>query len=151
MCMCLFVNITMFDLYSVICFSCFYWEPFENPQGKSIFIVCACTIEVLLACTCVFATKTMAVLSTKMANFGGIFSAIVRLFRLGGGATDSDNVSFYLLIHVKILFHEGCNRIYFLSIFSMLISQPKRKLCSATLTKRLDSNDLYIIYLEKKS
>ena len=90
-------------------------------------------------------------LSTKMANFGGIFSAIVRLFRLGGGATDSDNVSFYLLIHVKILFHEGCNRIYFLSIFSMLIPQPKRKLCSATLTKRLDSNDLYIIYLEKKS
>ncbi len=36
-------------------------------------------------------------------NVGGIFFAIVHLFRLGGGggATDSDTVSFYLLIHVK--------------------------------------------------
>ncbi len=51
-------------------------KPFENPQGKSIFIVCACAIEVSVACACVFATKTMAVQifrSTKMANFGGIF------------------------------------------------------------------------------
>ncbi len=57
-------------------------KPFENPQGKSIFIVRACAMEVLLACACIFSTKTTA--------GGG-----------GGGATDSDKVSFYLLIHVK--------------------------------------------------
>ncbi len=82
-------------------------KPFENPQGKSIFIVCACAIEVLLACACVFATKTMAVQifrSMKSANLEGNSFPIVHLFRLGGGgggATDSDKVSFYLLIHVK--------------------------------------------------
>ncbi len=69
-------------------------KPFENPQGKSIFIVCACAIEVSLACACVFATKTMAVqifLSTKMSNFGGIVFAIVHLFRLGGGGGGGGN------------------------------------------------------------
>ena len=37
MCVCLFVNITRFDLYSVIFFVVFTGEIGENPQGKSIF------------------------------------------------------------------------------------------------------------------
>ena len=37
MCVNLFVNITMFDLYSVICFSCFYWENPSKPTGKIHF------------------------------------------------------------------------------------------------------------------
>ncbi len=41
MCVYLFVNITMFDHYSVISVSMFVLgKPFENPQGKPIFIIC---------------------------------------------------------------------------------------------------------------
>ena len=40
MCVCLFVNVTRFDLYSVILFFVSTGEIGENPQGKSIFPVC---------------------------------------------------------------------------------------------------------------
>ena len=58
----------------------------KNPQGKSIFVICASAVGVWLMCPCVFVTKTMAVLifqSAKLANFGGNFFPIVHLFRLG--------------------------------------------------------------------
>ena len=56
-----------------------------------------------MMCACVFVTKTMAVQifqSVKLTNFGGIFFPIVHLFRLGA---DSNKVSFYLSIRVKIM------------------------------------------------
>ena len=86
MCVYLFVNVTRFDLYSVIIFCCFTEEIGENPQVKSIFRVCACAVRVWLTCACVFATKTMAVRifrSGKIAKFIRIIFAIVHLFRLG--------------------------------------------------------------------
>jgi hypothetical protein len=76
-----------------------------NPQGKSIFPVCACALRVWLTCACVFTTKTMAVRifrSVKTANFGGIFSPLCTCF--AWVATDSDEICFYLLIHVKITY-----------------------------------------------
>jgi hypothetical protein len=70
-------------------------------------------VRVWLACACVFATKTMAVRifrSGKIANFGGIILQLCTCF--AWGATDSDKVSFYLLIHVKMTYlHEECNGI----------------------------------------
>jgi hypothetical protein len=82
----LFVNITKFDLYSVILFCCFYGGNRGKPTGKIHFPVCACAVRVWLKHACVFATKTMAVRifrSGKISNFGGIFFPIVHLFRLG--------------------------------------------------------------------
>jgi hypothetical protein len=83
----LFVNI----IQGLISTPWFYFVVFtgeigENPQGKSIFPVCACAVQVWLTSACVFATKTMAVRifrSGKISNFGGIFFPIVHLFRLG--------------------------------------------------------------------
>ena len=102
----LFVNITNFELYSVS-FICGFdiVNEGENPQGKSIFVICACAVGVWLMCACVFVTKTMEVRifqSAKLTNFGGIFFPIVHLFRLGSSGY-SNQVSFYLSIRVKIM------------------------------------------------
>jgi hypothetical protein len=81
----IFVNITRFDLYSVILFCsrfcCFYGGNRGKPTGKIHFS--RLRVRVWLTCACVFATKTMAVRSGKIANFIGIIFAIVHLFRLG--------------------------------------------------------------------
>jgi hypothetical protein len=86
MCVYLFVNITRFDLCSVMLFCCFYWGNRGKPTGKIRFSRLRVRSASLADFACVFSTKTMAVRifrSGKIANFGGIIFAIVHLFRLG--------------------------------------------------------------------
>ncbi len=68
-------------------------------------LICTWAIEVSLACACVFATKTLRFNEIyfevrKMANsWRDLFTGCAPVSL--GGTTDSDKVSFYLLIHVK--------------------------------------------------
>jgi hypothetical protein len=104
----LFVNITKFDLYSVILFCCFYGGNRGKPTGKIHFSCLRVRSASLAETRMRISTKTMAVRifrSGKISNFGGIFFPIVHLFRLG--SNDSDKVSFYLLIHAKSNFRNG--------------------------------------------
>ncbi len=128
MCMCLFVNITMFDLYSVICFSCFYWENPSKTHRENPFLMS-------VRAQWKFRWPAHAYLLPTQWRFKYFEARNGKLWRdffyncvpvfAWGAITDSDKVSLYLLIHVKIMqFHEGCNGIYFLSIFSMLILRP---------------------------
>jgi hypothetical protein len=86
----LFVNITRFDLYSVILFCCFYGEIGENhwgkPTGKIHFSCLRVRSASLADMRMRICYQTMAVRifqSGKILNFGGIFFPIVHLFRLG--------------------------------------------------------------------
>jgi hypothetical protein len=84
-------------------FVVFMGEIGENPQGKSMFPVCACAVWVWLTCACVFANKTMAVRifrSAKIENFGGIIFPMCTCF--DWGATDSDKVVFIYWFMCKL-------------------------------------------------
>jgi hypothetical protein len=100
----LFVNITRFDLYSVILFCCFYGENRGKPTGKIHFShlrVRSASVADLRLRICY--QNNGGSNSSKRENselLEGLFSQLCTCFACG--ATDSDKVSFYLLIHVKI-------------------------------------------------
>ena len=76
----------------------------EKLIGKVHFCYLSVRSGSLADMACVFVTKTIAVRifqSVKLIKFGRNFFPIVQLFRLG--AADSNKVSFYLSIRVKIM------------------------------------------------
>jgi N-acetylmuramoyl-L-alanine amidase CwlA len=101
----LFVNITRFDLYSVILFCCFYGGNRGKPTGKIHFSrlrVRSASLANLRIRICyqnnggsnISKRENSELWREYFPNFCTCFA---------WGATDSDKVSFYLLIHVKIM------------------------------------------------
>ncbi len=119
MCMCLFVNITMFDLYSVICFSCFYWENPSKTHKENPFYCLRVRNRSFVGLRMRICYQNKYFEARKCQTLKGFFSQLCTCF--AWGATDSDKVSFLSIDSCEIYVIPGVQRN---CIFSVLILRP---------------------------
>jgi hypothetical protein len=107
MCLYLFVNTTRLDLYSVILFCCFYEGNRGKPTEKIHFSrlrVCGASLADLHMRIC-YQNNGGSNISKRQNSelWRDCFPVSFWCTCFAWGATDSEKVSFYLLIHVEIM------------------------------------------------